>query len=70
MQVVLKPGEYVEIKLAETDGTFRVVYGQTQVDVRADLPDSSGRSGLIYREKFGGMAKLKEKADQAASGNE
>jgi len=62
MQIVLKRGEYVDIKLADADGGFRVVYGETQLDVRAELADTSGRKGLIYREKFGGSKVIRPDA--------
>ena len=68
MQIVLKRGEYVDIKLANADSGFRVVYGETQVDVRAELADTQGRVGLIYREKFGGSKVVRPVAPTGSFG--
>lgn len=52
MQVTLCPGEYVDVTFAETDGTIRVAFLETAIFVNADMPDSTGREGQIYREDF------------------
>jgi hypothetical protein len=58
MEIVLKKGESIDIMLEGADGRFRFTYGYTRVDVRATMPDSQGREGLIYREQFGGISKV------------
>lgn len=52
MKVVLRPGERVEIELADTDGRFVVAYGRATLRVTSDLPDTKGRKGVIYEERF------------------
>lgn len=55
MKVVLEPGEKVVVTFAGTDGEITVAFadGGATVRVEADLPDSSGRSGVIYEERAG-----------------
>ncbi len=53
MKVVLKPGETVEVRFEDKngdyeDGTIKVSYTSTLVQVHADMDDSTGRGGLIY----------------------
>lgn len=55
MHVVIEKGEKLTIILEGTDGEFVVSYGTTHHDaltVVADIPDSLGRSGVIYAECF------------------
>lgn len=52
MKVVLKPGEKVEVTFDGTDGEIEVAFSQRAISVRADAPDSDGRDGLIYEERF------------------
>ena len=53
MKVVLKPGETLEVEFEETDGTIIVGFSETDITVSANLPDTSGREGVIYQEVFG-----------------
>jgi hypothetical protein len=53
MKVELKMGERVVVNLEGTDGEFVISYGRRVLQVTADLPDTSGRKGVIYAEKFG-----------------
>lgn len=55
MEVTLKPGQYVDIKFAESDGAVRVAFGHTSIRVHADLPDDKGRVGTVYHERFGAL---------------
>lgn len=55
MIVMLKPGERVQIQFLESDGELVVEFdvdGDGHLRVLADLPDSSGREGVIYDEDF------------------
>jgi hypothetical protein len=54
--VTIQLGQSVSIQFAETDGEITVSYGariDDAVTVEADMPDSYGRTGIIYREDFG-----------------
>jgi hypothetical protein len=56
LEVRLHQGSSVKITLVDTDGEFLVSYGgsiENALTVDADLPDSSGRGGTIYREDYG-----------------
>jgi hypothetical protein len=53
MIVVLKPGETLHVQFYESDGEITVDFSETAITVNADLPDTSGREGEIYREEFG-----------------
>ena len=55
MKVVLKKGESVDIAFEDADGSLRIGYGHTKVFVKAELPDTQGRQGIIYEENFGGV---------------
>lgn len=57
MKVELTPGEMVHVVLADTDGEITVSYGgmkhgTDRLIVHADMPDVSGREGIIYCETF------------------
>lgn len=54
MKIVLKQGERLEVCLDGTDGEFVIEYGNIDLTVIADMPDTEGREGVIYRESFGG----------------
>lgn len=58
MDLILTQGEQVVVKLADTDGEITVSYGgmkggKDNLIVHADMPDTSGREGIIYHEAFG-----------------
>ena len=64
MRITLAPGELIEIRFTGTDGAIAVavveegapspfnVHGGGGIFVRADLPDSVGREGVIYHESL------------------
>lgn len=52
IEIVLRPGQLVKVTLHETDGEIIVNYGKTAFTVTADIPDTSGRGGEIYREEW------------------
>lgn len=55
MRIELRPGEILEIVLAETDGLFVVDFdsnGDSRLTISADMADTSGRVGIIYEEDF------------------
>lgn len=60
MKIVLAPGDKLEIEFDGTDGSLAIDFAAADKDraghilVVADLPDSIGRSGEIYKEVFGG----------------
>lgn len=65
MKIILKRGERVEIELADADGKFVVSYGTKELRVTTDFPDSTGRTGIIYNEKFASEAdKLRVEAEE------
>lgn len=53
MKIQIKQGEAVTIVLEDADGEFVVEYGKNVLSVTADLPDTNGRVGEIYAERFG-----------------
>lgn len=52
MKIVLMPGEKVEVTFAGTDGEIEVAFSERAISVKADTPDSEGREGVIYEERF------------------
>jgi hypothetical protein len=57
LTVTVPQGEAVLVTLAETDGQFTISYGAPHLGVdtlliHADMPDSTGREGIIYEEKY------------------
>lgn len=61
MKILVKEGEVLEIGFVdeegfEVDGNFRVLFDTTEAPgelrVEADLPDTAGRAGSIYSERF------------------
>jgi hypothetical protein len=51
MNIILSPGQAVRVTLEGTDGEFIVEWVPNKcVRVKADLPDTSGRVGVIYEE--------------------
>ena len=53
MIVTLKPGENVKVEFADSDGSVKVAFNEKDVTVTAGMPDSDGRIGIIYQERFG-----------------
>lgn len=53
IEVVLAPGDQLKVTLKDTDGVFTLEYGKNAVRIKSDLPDTNGRRGTIYEEKFG-----------------
>lgn len=56
IRIEIPQGESVEITLRDTDGAFVISYDEDntgRLTITTDLPDSHGRNGLIYEEKFG-----------------
>jgi len=51
--IIIPPGEHVDVKFDECDGMLTVLFGENNIRVEADLPDSAGRRGVIYCEQFG-----------------
>lgn len=64
MKVILEPGDSLIVELHETDGLFRINYDhmteQNHLTVWAELPDSSGREGVIYDEDFSSIPEGEE----------
>jgi hypothetical protein len=61
IEIVLRPGQSVKITMFETDGEFIIDYAAKEegvLSVFADIEDTSGRMGEIYREEFGQDASL------------
>lgn len=53
MVVLIHPGQTVVVRVADSDGEFAIHYGKDRLTVGADMPDATGREGIIYEEKFG-----------------
>lgn len=70
MKVVLEAGDTLEVELAGTDGTFSIAFGDDELTVKTDLPDDDGRSGTIYRERFGSVRVKTSAKPCAAAGCE
>jgi hypothetical protein len=54
-RVVLSQGQRVVVEFEGTDGQIEVDFdsrGDKKLEVTADIPDTSGRSGVIYCEDF------------------
>lgn len=73
MNIELKPGEKVTVSLEGTDGTFAIDFdskGDHVLTVEADLPDSYGHVGVIYKECFSEeyMKRAEEKAGVKPAG--
>jgi hypothetical protein len=60
MKVILHEGEKVEVEFAESDGQITVEFNPTDLIVKADMPDTDGRTGIIYQEKFGAIVTEEE----------
>jgi hypothetical protein len=76
MKIMLKPGEALDIGFYETgdtrdyelDGKITVVFvPETAIRVIADMPDTTGRTGIVYEELFGDAAASHERAKVAAA---
>ncbi len=58
MKVLLSPGDMLIIGFTDTDGEFRVHFDSglfpnaVVVEETGGLPDTTGRSGELYREDF------------------
>jgi len=53
--VTLDPGETIRVEFADSDGSFVIDYGPSELTVTSDLPGSHlGGEGVIYREVFAG----------------
>ena len=58
MRIMLKPGETLTVGFADEndddgDGVITIEFGAEVLTVCADLPDTTGRQGVIYEERFG-----------------
>ena len=52
MKIELSPGELLMVTLQGTDGMFTIEFGERELTVSVDLPDTEGREGVIYSERF------------------
>lgn len=50
MKIEIREGEALEISFEGTDGEFIVTWDRKGIRVEADMPDTSGREGVIYHE--------------------
>lgn len=53
MKIELTPGERISVTFKEADGEIVVEFNEDNISVHADMADTSGRQGEIYREEFG-----------------
>lgn len=57
ISITLPPGHNLIVKLSDSQGNpvggeFKISFDSVSVQVEADLPDSQGREGVIYKEDF------------------
>jgi hypothetical protein len=54
LQVLISQGQKVEVIVADSDGVFTIFYNadKGRLSVTADMPDATGREGVIYLELF------------------
>lgn len=52
VQVTITRGEEVTIAFADTDGEITVAWREDRLTVTADMPDMTGREGVIYEYVF------------------
>lgn len=52
MIVQLEPGDTLIVQLKDTDGEFVIEYRDEAIRITTDYPDSDGREGVIYEERF------------------
>jgi len=50
MELRLFPGDDIVVTLDGTDGEFTIKYSGARVTIKANLPDTRGRVGVIYDE--------------------
>jgi hypothetical protein len=71
-KVTIAPGEKLEIEFADSDGKIEIDFKaasdteEGHILITADLPDTSGREGEIYKEIFGGPVDFDEIAAKTA----
>lgn len=53
MKIVLSTGETAEVHFDDSDGEVCVEFAEDAIRVSTDWPDTSGRTGIIYEERFG-----------------
>jgi hypothetical protein len=72
VKVILSPGEKLEIEFADSDGKIEIDFkaanetDEGHILITADMPDSTGREGEIYKEVFGNPADFDEIAAKVA----
>jgi len=62
--VALRPGESVDVNFTDTDGIITVSFCVARtgsIIVHSDLPDNTGREGMIYCERINYPKKDKRK---------
>jgi acyl carrier protein len=57
ISITLPPGHDLIVQLSDSsgnliDGEFKISFDSVSVQIEADLPDSQGREGVIYKEDF------------------
>lgn len=57
ISITLPPGHDLIVQLSDSsgnliDGEFKISFDSVSVQIEADLPDSQGREGIIYKEDF------------------
>lgn len=68
MRIELDPGETITVAFANSDGEIAITFGPQEILVTADLPDTSGRVGEIYREDFVGSLETDDHDDFSLQG--
>jgi hypothetical protein len=52
MHVAIKQGEVLTISPDDSDGVITISYGEGHFKIEVDMPDTSGREGVIYDEHY------------------
>ena len=53
MQLELAPSEKITVTFQGSDGNITVGFDEKRIFVETDWPDTDGRTGTLYEEKFG-----------------
>jgi hypothetical protein len=62
MHIWINEGETLTVSFTSCDGEIVLSYTDNTLRVAADIPDTSGRAGVIYEEELGTDAELKPEA--------
>lgn len=71
MKVEISQGEKIEVSFKDSDERITVSFLDDRLMVEADLPDSSGREGVIYEELWAPLTDFsKDDGDRMEHGDD